>query len=448
MRKIRVLVAQGPAQLTFCLATWDYLAGQPGPGGAGSTVDILVLGGFGAGQEVAAGMDQTCRQIASIWTFDRIVSTTELDSRLGTGLLSFQDYLNGVVNLIGPDPVAEVYVCRNMQPLNEAVLWAFPQARKVCYGDLGYIDLDGASWCQPLLPEGYPAVDEIQCVGPQEMTPGLFDRLPVTNIPSIHLTKILRRASTATPQLTALCQELGAVDASHRILVCLSNLIESGTVNSVEDEIEFYCDCLRPHLTPGAMVIIKGHPRETFRQSHRLVERLHEQGVKVCSLSTLSVVPVDFMACHLRIDLFISLVSCSAVWWRLLQPESSLLIGVPLPLLRRYFSPAALENLSWELVAPHICLQAWMATQGNFQPLRFSAIEMCRELAPASPVFLPGVGPAEESSPAIPADPVLMRFHAAVLARSRPTPVGFRHRLLQSINSWFPSLPKAIRKAP
>ena len=437
-RKIRVLVAQGPSHLTYCLATWDHLAEQRGPRDSVSMVDILVLGGFCAGREVGAQIDQTCRQIASIWNFVKIVSTTDLDYKLEAGHLSFQGYYDGVRSLIGFDSVAEVYVCRNMQPLNEAVLWAYRQARKVCYGDLGIVDADGATWCQPLRAEGYISVDEIQCVGPQEFTPGLFDRLPLTNVPAIHLTRILRRASTTNPNLTAFCQQLSADDKTLRILVCLSNLTESGTVCSVEDEIDFYCDCLKPHLVPESLVIIKGHPRETCQQSRRLVERLHELGVKVCSLSTFSVVPVDLLASQLRIDLFISLVSSSAIWWRLLQPESTLVIGVPLSLLQQYFTPAALHHFSWNLGTPQIFLQVWMATQGSFEPFRFSAVEKCAHLAPPSPIFLPGVKSTQSSSsPAIPVDPALLVFYEAVLAQNPPASMGFGQRLFRSAKNWF-----------
>jgi hypothetical protein len=435
--RLRVLVAQGPAQLTFCLATWEYLAGRRGPKDSASMVDILVLGDFCAGHEVGSEMDQTCRQIASIWKFTKIVSSTDLDFQLQAGQVSFQEYLDEVRRLIGPEPVAEVYVCRNMQPLNEAVLWSCPKARKVCYGDLSCIDLDDTSWCQPLRPEGYVSVDEIQCVGPQEITPGLFDRLPLTNVPAIHLARILRRASSTCPQLTEFCQQLDADQKAPRILVCLSNLTESGTVNSVEDEIEFYCDCLKPHLVPEALVIIKGHPRETLQQSRRLVERLSEQGVEARSLSAFSVVPVDFIACQLRIDLFISLISCSAIWWRLLQPESTLIIGVPLPLLNRYFTPASLNHFTWKLAAPQVFLQTWMATKGSFQPFRLSAVQRCLDMAPESPIFLPGVNAAEASSLAIPVDPGLQAFYEAVLAQSPPGHVGFWSRLLRLAKNWF-----------
>jgi hypothetical protein len=446
--KVRVLVAQGPAQLTFCLATWEYLAGRHDPADSASMVDILVLGGFCAGQEVGSEMDQMCRQIASIWKFAKIVSTTDLDYQFQAGQLSFQGYLDEIRRLIGHERVAEVYVCRNMQPLNEAVLWSYRKARKVCYGDLSYIDLDDTSWCQPLRPEGYVPLDEIQCVGPQEITPGLFDRLPLTNVPAIHLTRILRSASSACPQLSAFCKQLDSDGKSPRILVCLSNLTESVTVKCVEDEIDFYYDCLKPHLAPGALVIIKGHPRETLQQSRRLADRLSEQGVEVRSLSAFSVVPVDFIACQLRIDLFISLVSCSAIWWRLLQPESTLMIGVPRPLLDRYFTPASMSHLTWKLAAPQVFLQTWMATQGSFQPFRLSAVQRCLDMAPESPILLPGKSDATTSSPAPPLDPGLQSFFEAVLAQSPPACIGFWQRLSRLAKNWFAAVPQTANKAP
>ena len=200
------------------------------------------------------------------------------DDAFDNGQLSFDAYKEAITRDIGLSQARETYVCRNMQSLNEAVLFAWPAARKVCYGDLGMIDLNGTLWSRPLTPRGYPQVDEIMTHAPVEVTPGVFDDFPVTRIPTRHLCHALSRASDALVGLEASCRQLVKDARARRVVACLSNLTESRTVDSLEKELLLYESCLESYATKDTTLLIKGHPRETQSQSKLLAGRLRSRG--------------------------------------------------------------------------------------------------------------------------------------------------------------------------
>jgi hypothetical protein len=144
MSRTRFLVAKGPTQLLAGLTVWAWeeaitLRAE------GEVESIILLGDFFAGPTTTR-LDSVCRHMAPPNQGWQVISTHEMDARFYEGAISFERYLDQLREAVRRPWVDEALVCRNMQLLNEAVLYAFPGARKVWYGDgLGVIDLNGTS---------------------------------------------------------------------------------------------------------------------------------------------------------------------------------------------------------------------------------------------------------------------------------------------------------------
>ena len=430
MSATRVLVAQGPSQLIAALAAWEYLAARPGAGKE-AWDDVLVLGGFCASGQAGQELDAVCRQVAKSWGFRRIVSTASQDSAFENGQLGFEAYIDSVVRQIGVTTVEQVYVCRNMQQLNEAVLFAWPRARKICYGDLGMIDLNGTSWCKPTRTSGYPQVDEVITHAPVEVTSGAFATFPLTCIPTACFLSALTKASAAIKGLDAFCRQLMPPAARKTVLVCLSNLTEGGSVNSLEQELLLYERCLEPYLEKGTFILLKGHPRETRNQSGLLAERLRSRNYDARSLAGMSAVPIDLFANTLHVDLLLTLLSHSGVLWRLRQPKTDIMMGVAPEVIKEFVRPEALAQFHLDESAALTYLLTLMATRWEFLPIRMETLRRALKVAPAMPVLLKGR--AAMDGDCLADDPAADRFwHAALGLGGWPRPSSF----LRWLRSW------------
>ena len=422
MSEARLLLAQGPSQLISALAVWEHLASQPQTG-TKRREDVLVLGGFCAQGKTSEELDAVCRQIAHGWTFQRVVSIMQHDAAYENGQLTFEAYGAAIAREIGSTRLQEIYVCRNMQPWNEAVLFAWPAARKVCYGDMGMIDLNSTVWCRPTRKSGYPQVDEIITYAPVEVTPGVFDDIPVSQVPARCLINALTRAGSEVGGLKPFCQQLLKDAVGQTIAVCLSNLTESGTVSSLENELLFYQSCLEPFLQKGNTLLLKGHPRETRNQSQLLADRLRSHGCQARSFTGFSAIPLDLFATTLKVDLLVTLLSHSGVLWRLQQPETDILLGVPSSLTAKFFVEKTRSHRHWQEAAAVNYLLTLMATRREFKPVRMKTLRRHLKLAPACPILLKGRANADADWPAD--DPVAANFYRAVVesgnsARTNP----------------------------
>ena len=350
---------------------------------------LILLGDFLAGP-IAPRLDSICRHMVPPNQDWQVISTHEMDARFYEGAISFEQYLDQLREAVRRPRMDEVFVCRNMQLLNEAVLHAFPGARKVCYGDGGWIDLNGTSHCQPLRQDGYVQVDEIACVMPVEATPGSFSRVPVKTVP----LEYFRQAVLAASQRIGAINEVGLSGNPRReecLLVCLSNLTESGLTERREQELEFYLECLKPFLKREQTVLIKGHPRETLGQSDEVASMIRELGFDARSLGTANVIPTECLAATLPVSCLVSLISGAPTTWRVLNPRTTLIVGVDPELVERYTSAAGRKMYSLDLTYRMIFLLISQATRGEFVPVCLSAIEEHSALAPGAPIRMPGL---------------------------------------------------------
>lgn len=421
MPNSRLLIAQGPTQLLAGLSVWAWEDANA-PSSGDEIENIILLGDFYAGSTTER-LDALCREIAAPIQPGNLISTHDLDAQFHQGHMSFEHYLAQVKDRIGRTDVMEVLVCRNMQVLNEAALHAFPKARKVCYGDgLGVIDINGMTWSRPIHPGGYLDVDEIICLLPLEATPGVFNRVPVRMVPPEFFIQAVRAAAQRIQALDGLARAHRTGASGDSLLVCLSNLTESGTIESLERELEFYLENLRPHLNPAIPVVVKGHPRETFGQSIKVAGRLRELGFDAYSLGDANVIPAECLATVLPVSCLIPLFSYSAVGWRLLNPQTTIVIGVPPELIERYLPAEIACANSTRTAASEAFLMTTLVTRGVFMPIARSAIEEHLALAPRAPVRIPGACPPGEdvTAAARPDDPGQM-FIGRVMHSSKET---------------------------
>ena len=389
MSRTRLLVAQGPTQLLAGLTVWAWEDAIT-PRAEGEMESIILLGDFFAGRPPHAWT-----RFAGTWLRRTKAGKSSRHTRwmrgFMSGAISFEQYLDQLREAVRRPWVDEVFVCRNMQLLNEAVLYAFPGARKVCYGDgLGVIDLNGTSFCQPLRQGGYVPVDEIACVMPVEATPGIFSRVPVKTVPLEYFRQTVLAASQRIGAMNGLGLSGGHGRVEDCLLVCLSNLTESGLTERRERELEFYLECLKPFLQREQTVLVKGHPRETLGQSDEVASMIRELGFDSRSLGTANVVPTECLAATLPVSCLVSLISNVPTTWRLLNPRTTLIVGVEPELVGRYLSAAGRKMFSLDLNDSMIFLLTSQATRGAFTPVCLSAIEEHSALAPRAPIRMDG----------------------------------------------------------
>ena len=94
---------------------------------------IILLGDFFAGP-TAARLDSVCRDMTPPNQGWRVISTHEMDARFYDGAISFEQYLEQLREVVRRQWVDEVFVCRNMQLLNEAVSTPFPAPARSATG--------------------------------------------------------------------------------------------------------------------------------------------------------------------------------------------------------------------------------------------------------------------------------------------------------------------------
>ena len=265
----------------------------------------------------------------------------------------------------------------------------FPERAKSATGTLGVIDLNGTSYCQPLRQGGYVQVDEIACVMPVEATPGIFSRVPVKTVPLEYFRQTVLAASQRMGAMNGLGLSGGHESVENCLLVCLSYLTESGFTERREQELEFYLECLKPFLQREQTVLVKGHPRETLGQSDEVASMIRELGFDSRSLGTANVVPTECLAATLPVSCLVSLISSAPTTWRVLNPRTTLIVGVEPELVERYFSAAG-KMLSLDLTYRMIFLMTSQATRGEFMPVCLSAIKEHSALAPRAPIRMDG----------------------------------------------------------
>jgi len=373
MLKRRLLVAQGPQQLLLGMACLRQRAEQAGENY--EVDDTLILGDFMA-TGAAAGIDATCRVISKQHPFSYICSTHDLDGQFYEGTIQLADYMAGVLRLLGCRSFDEVITCRNMQSLNEVVLHAFPQAHKVTIGDgIGIIDNNSIRFAWPILPVGYLPIDEIQTLLPVEAEPGAFCGLPIGHLKPSFYVNAVHRAAEELEVATTLCRFDPTICESPTTLLLMANLTESGHAASIEDELNYFTESALPYLEKGSRVWVKGHPRHCHGQPALLTQRLRCLGFNSFSDPGIDTLPSECIATVIPVSRLLAFRSSTCITWRLLKPETPIVIGAPQAIAERYLrTPDAFRT---GVSARYI--QTAMVSLGRFDPISRQAIRDIQE---------------------------------------------------------------------
>jgi hypothetical protein len=405
MLKRRLLIAQGPQQLLVGLACLRQRAEDAGAGVVFE--DVLVLGDFMA-PEVAEDVDQICRMLAKQHAFVNVCSTHDLDARLYRRELPLPGYFAGVLRRIGCHEFDELICTRNTQTLNEVVMHAFGSARRITVGDgLGVIDNSSVRFAEPILPTGYLAVDELQSILPIESEPGLFGGLAVGVIDAGKYVEAVRQGAEALEVEAMMKRYDPEVFEKPSVVVLMTNLTEAGYAAKAEDEVSYFLEAMVPHLTAETRVWIKGHPRHCYGQPGMLVERLGALGYRAFHSVEIDRLPVECLAVSLAKSKLLALHSSSCVTWRLLNPETSIVMGVPEVLGDRWL----IKSIGVPVGLMTRVVQTAMAGMGKKEPLSRVAIRSIAELSPRWGVEM---GPASE-----PMEPEVLEWVEAAIEGSR-----------------------------
>lgn len=371
----RLLVAQGPQQLLAGLACLRQRSGRDGR----AHEDVLVLGDFMA-PEAASNIDATCRSIARQHPFHAVHSTHALDKRAYKNEIRLHEYIAGVIRCLGCREFDEVITARNSQLLNEVVLHAFTGARKITIGDgLGHIDNNCPNVASPILPTGYVSPDELQAILPLEAKPGSFDGLPVERIDPDRYVDAVRRAARELDVRKVINRTDPESENAPTAILLMANLTESGHVKRLEDELAFTLDSALPFLKSGSRVWVKGHPRHCFNQPAMVAGQLRDLGFQAFHDPDVDTIPSECLAVDLPVTVLISTLSHTCISWRLLKPETPLVIGMPRAAAEKHLTRPQL----WHAVTVQRYLQTVMTTLRRFDPVSLAVIHEIHNRLPA-----------------------------------------------------------------
>ena len=318
----RLICVQGPSQLLDVMSILLFQQREQKE----NYIDILVIGGLCMSGDLKASeaMVDITKLIASHWQFNAIYDIHKFESRLSyiikivrrLGKSSSLLFLNLVKKIIKKitnlDNVDQIYVCRNWQTFNEILLFTYANAEKICYGDIGHLDIDDKQQRNGLInPNGFIKIDQSYLVFPPESTKEKFENYMISIVSSDYKRKLINdiSKSIAFTDLSEFCLE----KLNESILITLSNGTEAGIYKSVFEEVQLYLSVVLSQSNLGDIVWIKPHPRQTLNQSQTLCDLINKSGRNAYCIDKFARYPLELFIPHLSSTKIISLYSYSGV---------------------------------------------------------------------------------------------------------------------------------------
>lgn len=335
--KRRLLIAQSPGQLLAGMMCLAYEVSAPN--GCGRTCkDILIIGGYYANSHVEEQMDLLCVNMAGMHNFSRIVKGNDIKNFYAAPKHKIDEWLKQVRTSICPEEIDEIFFCRNTQWINEVIAAAYPEAKKIGYGDgHGQIDSGSHGICPSELGIKPSPLDSIRCLAPMDCTgDDLFSSIPVELVPLPLYYRFFLQAVTRLPNFWRFCRKVNADFPGHKHLITLANLTECHAVSGVKEEVSFYLDYLLAALPQKAVLLVKPHPRQHNNQADILANELKERGYTAISLNDYSVYPAELISLGININVLHTFGSSSGFGFRLLHPQTDIVLGIPFELVDKY----------------------------------------------------------------------------------------------------------------
>jgi hypothetical protein len=211
------------------------------------------------------------------------------------------------------DEVGEVFVVREWQAGNQALLAAFPRAVKICFGDSIGIYL-APTYMAPrpsLLRRAATALRRKPVLKPGASAdcyylalPDAFDPAPSRNVKPTDISLLRRTLEDLMPLVPReLLAELRARLGRRRLVVIVtSNFSEQG-VMSTSVETAAYMEFIDAQgLDREALVLLKPHPRDRREKAEKIEEELKKRFTHVFTLSdaVASYLPLEVLMLEIR----------------------------------------------------------------------------------------------------------------------------------------------------
>lgn len=231
----------------------------------------------------------------------------------GAGVRGVADLLQKVT---GMTKVDEVFTVRDWQACNELALGAYPEATHACYGDSvgvylprGFMSPSQSPWSwavaqlRRLLRPRQGLLDNPRVDISYLLLPGAFGMPPDGEVIRTQATTLRDLFASLAPLLDGhVLKEIRKKTAGRSVWVLLgSNFSEQGLMTA-EAEASAYRDWIESlHPEPGAVLLIKSHPRDDKSKRALLEQRLVGLFDEVCSADSVgsSYLPVEVLLLEL-----------------------------------------------------------------------------------------------------------------------------------------------------
>jgi SAM-dependent methyltransferase len=332
----RLICVQGPSQLLDVMSILLFQQKEQPQ----DYNDVLVIGGLCMSGNIKSSEDvvEITKLISSHWQFNAVYDISNFESRLNyifkitkrlgnrPSLMLLNLIAKLVKNITSLDNVDQIYVCRNWHHFNEILLFTYAKAEKVCYGDIGHLDIDDEQQKKGLInPKGFITIDRSYLIFPPEYTKRKFRNYKICIVSADYKRKLINdiSKSNAFTDLANFCLE----KLNFNILITLSNGTEAGIHNSVFEEVQLYLSIVLSESDLGDIVWIKPHPRQTLNQSQILCNLINKSGRKAYCINKFDRYPLELFIPHLSSTKVICLYSYSGVMSALLGYKN-LVIGL------------------------------------------------------------------------------------------------------------------------
>jgi hypothetical protein len=399
--QIRLITAQGPAQLINVLAILTY---QSKNETINNWEDHLVLGGFATDHSHARSRKilEVCMKISKYWNFKSIQYLDTQDLLFDGPFLGITQRLEHKLQL---KDIQCVYASRNWQLFNEIVLEIYETADKICYGDgFGWLDIDdNRLQPNPYNPKGYKKFSKAYLFMPMEGDSRKQSFSLVDNIiqpPIEYLIDTINNISSIIPDLANYAKLVNKEIDQEITLITTSNFTEANYIKKIDKlnllsaciksmtqlqlgkiltytikllgslsfdeiyrgtkilirqirenrnlqtskvEISMYFEQIIRLSNKNELILIKSHPRETYNQSFQLFEKLLEEGYRALVMdSSLNAFPIELFFKHFHFSKIISLnSSCSMTASFLSDGKSIIYPTIDIDIQRKYLKPVA-----------------------------------------------------------------------------------------------------------